>query len=317
MLDITECLSETASHCRRRQRGTCPAFFWEAMGPLRLLLAELAPSLSPQDLAGVYRCLRQMPGSVVLPEEGQDQWQVHRALADRCAGLVKSEAVPFVELTSLLYSQMCLYAQVWVEEEQQGPVNPYRQELREGWDTLCRGWLKARERGDAVKGEDAVSKRQTDVLSLLLDDAQERVEAVQGRSRLRPLAMELLELLEELPLGGDREQEAQGPVAIGPVKVHMALTRGGQPGCCVRFLAESDYFRSPEEEAAFEVAAQPDTGSALVVQAGGVKYELALERRAELELVRQRSWRVTALPFASWRRLSRAEQRAMLADAVR
>ena len=105
LLDVLECVASAAEESRCR-RGRVESFWEGTLKALWPFLAELLPNLEASKAATCLRCLRQLPPSMV---ETQSAWPVHEQLALRCMALATVEAFDFLQLTSVVYSQLCLY----------------------------------------------------------------------------------------------------------------------------------------------------------------------------------------------------------------
>ncbi|CAK0904871.1 unnamed protein product [Prorocentrum cordatum] len=177
-LNLLECLGEAAEDARRRRGGACPHFLAGALLGVAPHVERLCPALGPGEVAGAYRCLRQLPRSLASPSAGPGLRALHEALAARAGHLAAAEAFSGEELTSVLFSQMCLCPELLAEEEADAsgrgaPVNPQRAALRASWDAL-RG-ARGAARGAAF--EDPRSRLQDAMLDLALAPRDSQIAA--------------------------------------------------------------------------------------------------------------------------------------------
>jgi len=299
ILDLVDCLGEAAQDARQRHGGATPPFLpvaWQLAAPP---LAELCPSLGPTEAASLYRCLRELPPSLVNMRDGTYVWPVHEALAVRAAGLARAQAFSYMELTSTLFSAMCLYPQLWSESDVYGPVNPQWQALRQTWEVLSETWAVA-----PCVLDDSRTERQVAALLLLLPGGAGSAAAharVAKAERNRPVAIELLGILQGLG------HKAHGPVWEGGLELNAVV---GSRAFCV--MAEDMYFRC-QVGAAFEEppASTTDGGGPFSKQ-----FELCLEKAAEVQLLQRRGWHVVSVPFYYWRGLNLEERLRFMAEAA-
>lgn len=294
LLDLLDGAGEAAEDARRRHGGRVPAFVRVAL-QAALPLSAICASLSATQAASLYRALRQLPPSCVAAPE---VWALHAALAGRARELAELRAFGQQELTSALYSQLCLYPQLW---EGGDATNPRWGELRASWLAL----REARAEAAAPEGTedgDARTLRQDAVLRLLDARPPLRAEgAADAAARgTRPAALEVVEALAEAGL------VAEGPRWVGPLEVQAVA---GDLAVCL--LPEAAFFRREGGAAGF----QEDAAAAGAQLAGGAGLELCAERAAETALLRRLGWRAHGVAFSAWRRAPRERRAALLAEA--
>eukprot|EP00747_Dinoflagellata_sp_TGD_P223677 gnl/TRDRNA2_/TRDRNA2_95327_c0_seq1.p1 gnl/TRDRNA2_/TRDRNA2_95327_c0~~gnl/TRDRNA2_/TRDRNA2_95327_c0_seq1.p1 ORF type:complete len:337 (-),score=55.14 gnl/TRDRNA2_/TRDRNA2_95327_c0_seq1:41-970(-) len=306
-----ECLGDTASSARRRHGGTCPSFLADTLDQAALPLTNTCQTLSPREVAILYRCLRELPPSLVAPRDDRlALWSLHEALAVRAAHLAEAEALAGAELTSALYSLACLYPQLWAEREGQGPENPRWRLLRDGWRVLGATWREWRLSVSDHTSEDPRSAHQEAILKKLFEQEveQEGEAADPGamqntESRGHAVANEILRILRSLG------NQAHGPLPVGPLEIHAA---SGRQAFCL--MPADAYFRRQHGAAAFVV--EGPTGKELSGGPGGSGFELCHERAAEVQLLERCGWHVTPVPFFTWRRLSGDGRMRFVSEAV-
>ncbi|CAJ1374640.1 unnamed protein product [Effrenium voratum] len=273
VLDLLECLGLAAEDARAKHGGLVVDFWVLALDALLPALAGVVESLSPEELATCYRSLRQLPPSLAASAESASiRGAVHRGLALRSMGLVAVEAFDYVFLTSVVYSQLCLYPELCGSNAKDAEPES------EVWSMISSSFSSgyARWRELSPGDIDVHTEFQVAALSLLETEPSDvRVETRLSASNLRPVAMELQELLGEL---GQSCRQCW----VGPFETLQAESTG----FCL--MPETAYFRS-----------------------GGEALELCAERAAEVQLVR-RHRRTEVLSFAAWRRMGKAARRAWL-----
>eukprot|EP00929_Paragymnodinium_shiwhaense_P107966 TRINITY_DN74303_c0_g1_i1.p1 TRINITY_DN74303_c0_g1~~TRINITY_DN74303_c0_g1_i1.p1 ORF type:complete len:742 (-),score=146.17 TRINITY_DN74303_c0_g1_i1:55-2280(-) len=322
-LELFESLGEACEHARRSHGGACPAFVLDAMGSMLPALPGLCRLLGARDVAALYRSLRQMPASLA----GVSQLSlVHQALAERAEALVGAEAFGYAELTSMLYSQLCLYPDLWAIEDTNDGVNPQQVPLRNSFKALCLAWNQGASGKAPDLQLDPRTQEQEEVISLCL--APDKRTATNGKpkaSRNRPVALELCGALRDLGYA-----DVQQPFWEGPVEVHAAVDR-----VCFCLLPDDAYFKNPLASGAFsEGAWQPATPLQLAdptgsdtkpVQPGWAadevtksddNMELCPEVAIELSLLRKLHWQPVAVACRQWRRLAGGQRSTFLAAAL-
>lgn len=304
VLDVLECLGELADWSRRTQGGICPPLLPDALERLAFNLADLCPTLAPRDVASLYRCFRLLPPSLAGSEGICGQ--VHELLAMRATGLAHSGAFSYEEVTSVLFSQACLYPTIWAELHDPGPVNPRQQWLRGSWQAVVEAWSLAEV--PAALLADGATARQAAALRLIVGGgggapssaaAAEVTEA--PRNSVRPVLLEMLSILSSVGA------EARGPLMEGSLRIDVAA---GDRAFCI--ASEGAFFRGQEVANAFEVREGRDD----FVQSGTANFELCFERALEVRLIRFCGWTVSLVPFFVWRQLSEANRRRFLAEAM-
>lgn len=317
VLDVVYCCGATAQDARLNHGGVCPPFMFETLPRLAPGLAGLCHTIGARDLASLYRSLRQLPPSVGgAPTEGSALWPVHEAAADRAAALSAVDAYQWVELTSVAYSQMCLYPQLWAEEAHQddfSATNPRWSRVARSWRALSDAW-EATPTPTVI--EDPVSQYQAAILTHLLPllpnprrppadltaGARQLSAPAQGRQS-RPVANEITEILADMGL------DARPCTWDGPVEVHAAFGQNR----CFRLLGEDAFFHLPAHAAAFsEAEAEADSKE---FTADG--FEICFERAAEISLLQLRGWRVTLVSCHAWRRMAPAARRGLIEGLLR
>ncbi|CAE7531321.1 acbC, partial [Symbiodinium pilosum] len=263
------------------------AEFWgSALEALFPPLQNLLPVLSPVEAATAYRALRQLPPYLVTPRPDSPGWQVLEQLALRCLALATVEAFDFELLTSLVYSQLCLYPELWADEGGDGTslTNPAWTTFLQSWEATSMAW-KATERPTQLQPETA---KQSAALQLLWG-SESPGAARQVENRNRPVALELQEHIRaSLP-----KAVVEGPHWEGPFEIHAAV--GGTAFC---LMPEDAYFKISTRAPFSEEDPDGDQDA----------LELCHERRAQVHLLRARGWRVCTLAFHSWRRLGHAQR---------
>ena len=151
LLDILECLAGAADECRSSQSGVVPSFWQTTFNALCPVLVGLVSHLTSTEAATLYRSLRHLPPSLVRPEKSS---QLHEELALRCMGLATVEAFDFIQLTSVVYSQLCLYPELCLSEH----ANPSWTALSSSWKTTSEAWKRFE--GHQPEAQDAQSQFQ-------------------------------------------------------------------------------------------------------------------------------------------------------------
>lgn len=266
--------------------------------------------LSATDAAGLYRSLRQLPPSLVAVEE-----HVHERLAARAYGLARAVAFSYPELTSVLYSCVCLYPDLWSEPllDTSDAMNPRRRKLLDAYSALVDAWQNS----DSASAADPRTQRQAAAVSAILKSAisstdMETTGVVEhsermadgsgcevGASRSRPVAIELLNMLADLGY-----EQARGPFWEGTVEVHAAIGKR-----CVCFMPEDAYFQRASGFEIFSEAVVHDQKDAQVLDVTQSGLELSLERAVDVHLLKSNGWEVTAVPYRAWRQLSASSRR--------
>ena len=191
LLDVLECVATAAEESRLRHSSVFS--FSTTLEALWPPLAELIPTLEATKAAVCYRCLRQLPPSMV---QTQGARKVHEELALRCMALATVEAFDYVQLTSVVYSQLCLYDL----DSSSDSLS-----LQSSWKATWGAWQRASQ--PVEESEMPLRSRfQASVLAMS--------HAAPEASRLRPVALELQEALKAL--GHDSE----GPFFQGPFEIH-------------------------------------------------------------------------------------------------
>lgn len=319
LLDLLESFGDASLAARSFRGGEMPSYVQEAMelsaGPLALLLR----SATPQEVAVAYRSLRQLPPSLVEFSEGVPLWPLHSALAQRALALANASAFGFTELTSVLYSLLCLYRQLWWraagaqgehlgpwlgeehEDSLSEPSSPSWAMLRDSWRSLCRAWRQSFEAGAAAPGSsDRADSHQLEVLSSLLPPLQRLTGAQTRPQSHRPVAIQLAEDLQAIA----PHISCRGAFFQGPVEVHAAA---GRFAFCL--LPDDAYFRQLKGTAFAE-----DSPSSSSVSPHG--FELCLEKAVELQLLERFGWVPVPLASLTWRRLTDEGRRSFLASTL-
>merc|ERR1711924_164621 len=193
---------DTAEDARKHHGGRCPAFVQSALLHVALPLAELCSVMSARDVADLCRSFRQLPPTLIMPRHGTALFGLHESLAQRASHLATLEAFTPAELTSVLFSQLCLYPQLWQDADAvdrsfsaHEPANPQWAQLHAAWQVLREGFNAA-----AVATEEQqphpLTARQAALLRMLPPGNQcDPQRATAEKTRSRPVAMELLEVL--------------------------------------------------------------------------------------------------------------------------
>lgn len=151
-LDLMECLAGAADESRSHQGGAVASFWQTTFDALCPVLVSLISNLSSMEAATLYRSLRQLPPSMVRLEQSSPG--LHEELALRCMGLATVEAFDFYQLTSVVYSQLCLYPAICLTET----ANPNWTSLRSSWKATSEAWKSFE--GHRPQTQDATSQFQ-------------------------------------------------------------------------------------------------------------------------------------------------------------
>ncbi|CAE7948093.1 acbC [Symbiodinium sp. KB8] len=291
LLDLLESLGLAAEDSRLQRGGTVSEFWRGSLEALFPALQSLLPVLSPLETATAYRALRQLPPSLVRPRLESPCWQVHEQLALRCLGLATAEAFDFQLQTSTLYSQLCLYPELWSQEKRasESLTNPSWAPFCSSFETLSASWRQMPRPAD-VQPE---TLHQASALELLWGPLSPKSEE-EGKAehRNRPVALELQEHILALRPGS----QVQGPIWEGPFEIHATL---GDTAFCL--MPEDAYFKTSSPGPYAEEDLDAEQG-----------VELCYERAAQVHLLRARGWRVWPFAFHTWRRAGHMKRRDLV-----
>lgn len=176
VVNVLEALGDTAEYARKHHGGDCPAFLGSTLSSAASPLADLCPLLGAREVADVYRSLRQLPPTLVMPRPGTGLLALHDALANRTGHLATVEAFGPEELTSVLFSQMCLYPQLWCDPspDDESLANPSSVHLRAAWKALHEAWGAAA--AVELVDEHPPTIRQTALLQMLFGRSRRHVQ---------------------------------------------------------------------------------------------------------------------------------------------
>jgi len=304
-LDLMECAADTADSARKLRGGQFPEFVATVLTSGVQTLTELCPLLGAQDIARFYRSLRRLPPSLVGPAEGIGiLWPVHDALAERATTLAAVESFNFVELTSALFSQMCLYPQMWAGIDGDSFENPRWHKLQTSWDALRSVWNdfdNNRPEGDAITQQQVAALKMAFLGNGAPFDSTLSFNGAQEGSRSRPVAMELRDILTRLGY------ETKGPIWQGPVEVHAVTAN-----LAFVVVPEDMHFRRHRTLALISESTEDQVHIPTTVD----NLELCFERAAELHLLRRCGWTTIPIRFSAWRGLTIEGQRSLLLDII-
>ena len=149
LLDLLECLAEAADDSRSNHAGSVSVSWQATFNQLCPQLVGLVSNLTATEAATLYRSLRQLPPSLL-----RNRTSLHEELALRCMGLAIVEAFDFLQLTSVVYSQLCLYPELCLSES----GNPSLTALSSSWKTTSEAWKRLQ--GKQPEPQDAKSQFQ-------------------------------------------------------------------------------------------------------------------------------------------------------------
>ncbi|CAK9052878.1 unnamed protein product [Durusdinium trenchii] len=294
-VDVLDCLAAAADDSRLNQGGVVSLFWRSVLESLCPLLSDLIPSFTAAEAATCYRSLRQLPPSLVRIH--QSTLPVHEQLALRCLSLASVEAFSFPHLTSVAYSQFCLYPHLCLDKEMDGLSNPSWRSLTSSWKITSDAWSVAVEEVAEVSELEAQGRFQAEVLSMIFDLFDQPGLPLQT-SQHRPVA---LELQEHIRATG---HEVKGPVWEGPFEIHA---QSGTTAFCL--MPTEAYFRKLPGDVTHVTQQGLQENSEL--------HELCHERFAQISLLRSRGWNAVPVAFETWRRLDSAQRLALLEEMLR
>ena len=280
--DVLECLAAAAEECRLNHGGVVPPFWQRALDSLCPLLLDLIPNLTAIEAATCYRSLRQLPPSLVRLQ--QSTWSVHEQLALRCLGLASVEAFSFLHLTSVVYSQFCLYPELCLQqmESSEGLTNPTWTSVFSSWKATSDAWVSGLSEAERLEGP---GQFQAAVLSMVFE---REGFTTRQEAKHRPVA---LELQEHLRLAG---WEVEGPLWEGPFEIHAV---SGKNAFCL--MPKEAYFRRQDG----------------ILQESSL--ELCHERFAQIALLKIKGWNALPVAFETWRRLSSSKRQALIEEMLK
>ncbi|CAE6956589.1 acbC [Symbiodinium natans] len=282
LLDLLESLGLAAEDARLERGGAVAEFWGSALGALFPALQGFFPVLSPTEIATAYRALRQLPPCLVRAMPNSPCWQAHEQLALRCLSLASVEAFDFQLQTSLLYSQLCLYPELWSNgNEGASLTNPTWAPFLTSFTASSAAWQQMEPPAEM----EPRTAEQAAALQLLWKP-ENLEKASKAEHRNRPVALELQEYIRASSAGA----AVEGPLWEGPCEIHAAV---GTLAFCLM-----------PEEAYFKLGRQESFSQDLDEEKGELCHEMA----AQLHLLRARGWHVKALSFHTWRRLGRSQR---------